>query len=603
MKSSVLFCVLLFGFSMCAVKSVAQTTYYVATTGSDANPGTIDAPLLTIAKAVSLTSNGSNTTIYVRGGTYNSVSTLKIPVSGTKNGTAVNRIKLFGYPGDPRPLLNFSGQTVASSNIGVQLKASYWHIKGIDIYKAGDNGMHIAGSNNIIEFCTFFENNDSGLQLDDGAANNQVVNCDSYFNKDAADGNADGFAVKLLVGTGNSFRGCRAWNNSDDGWDGLLDDTNNGNPSTTYDSCICFRNGYLKNNSASVGNGNGFKMGGNNKLHDAKLTRCLAMYNRSKGFDQNNNNGSMTLYNCTGYKNGRNYGMANNAPDPGEVMVLKNCVSYAGVNSNQIWAGATLQNNSWQGFTVTDADFLSVDTAGITGPRKPDGSLSDFNFMHLAPGSDLINAGVDVGLPFLGAAPDLGAFEYNPALPVKLASFTAITNDKDVTLNWSMTTESQNKGWTIERANVNNNASWTDLGFVKGAGNSNAATKYSFPDNAVSAGTYYYRLKQIDNNGKIAYSNTLLVIVGKKMKGIDMASYPNPFRGSSTIRFNVPTFSKVNLSVYNEEGKFVKTISNEMLDAGTYQKLFTGNELAAGRYILKLQVGNEWVTSSIIRIQ
>jgi hypothetical protein len=68
--------------------------------------------------------------------------------------------------------------------------------------------------------------------------------------------------------------------------------------------------------------------------------------------------------------------------------------------------------NSWNApFQATEADFLSVDTTGLRGPRKPDGSLPDLPFLHLVQGSDLIDAGTDVGLPFNGPAPDLGAFE------------------------------------------------------------------------------------------------------------------------------------------------------------------------------------------------
>ena len=68
--------------------------------------------------------------------------------------------------------------------------------------------MHInGGSFNIIEFCSFSGNGDSGLQLDNGASGNQIINCDSYQNADPPDyGDADGFAPKLSVGGGNSFR-------------------------------------------------------------------------------------------------------------------------------------------------------------------------------------------------------------------------------------------------------------------------------------------------------------------------------------------------------------------------------------------------------------
>lgn len=125
----------------------------------------------------------------------------------------------------------------------------------------------------------------------------------------------------------------------------------------------------------------------------------------------------MTLLNCTAFSNGSNYGMSGPI-DPGSVMTLKNCIS-AGTGSISILSTAVQATNSWMSpFVVTNADFVSVDTAGVRGARNPDGSLPALTFMHLAAGSDLIDAGTHVGLPYLGSAPDLGAYEYDPSSDV-----------------------------------------------------------------------------------------------------------------------------------------------------------------------------------------
>jgi hypothetical protein len=92
---------------------------------------------------------------------------------------------------------------------------------------------------------------------------------------------------------------------------------------------------------------------------------------------------------------------------------------------------AQLTANSWQdGHVVTDADFAAVDSIGLRGPRKADGSLPDINFMHLASGSDLIDAGVSVGLSFNGAAPDLGCFETGGAFIARMRPSAAEQMDK-----------------------------------------------------------------------------------------------------------------------------------------------------------------------------
>jgi len=157
--------------------------------------------------------------IYLNQGTYNFTSTINI----SKNGTANHLISLISHPNNTqKPKLDFSSMNENSSNRGIQLNGNYWHIKGISVYKAGDNGMFIKGNNNLIEFCDFSENADTGLQIGNGGANNTILNCDSFFNADSSLENADGFASKLDAGTGNKFIGCRAWQNLDDGWDGYL---------------------------------------------------------------------------------------------------------------------------------------------------------------------------------------------------------------------------------------------------------------------------------------------------------------------------------------------------------------------------------------------
>ncbi len=382
--------------------------YYVATTGSDSNTGTLSSPFRTIAKAVSVVSAGE--TVYVRGGTYSLTATVTLSKNGTENAL----ISLFAYPGEI-PVLDFSEQSLSSGNRGVALTGSYWHVRGISITGAGDNGMIISGgSHNLIEMCNFYRNRDTGLQLDNGASDNTVRNCDSYCNADPPDyGDADGFAPKLTVGSGNHFFGCRAWLNCDDGWDGYLRGTDD--VTNSIENCWSFRNGYREDgtDAGENANGNGFKMGGSDDrslMHNLTLKNCLAFANKAKGFDQNNNTGSMTLYNCTGQGNGvANYRIKSELA-AGKVLTLKNCAEYGG--KVELGAFAVQEKNSWLSpFVVTADDFRSLDTTGACGPRKADGSLPHIEYMHLAPGSDLIDAGVDVGMPYMGRAPDLGCFE------------------------------------------------------------------------------------------------------------------------------------------------------------------------------------------------
>jgi hypothetical protein len=350
----------------------------------------------------------SGQTIVMAQGTYVLNNRINISASGT----AQDLITLIGKEGQSRPLLDFSAMTENSANQGIILNANYWHIKGIDVFKAGDNGMQIRGSNNLIEFCTFSECADTGLQIDNGAANNTILNCDSFYNADSTIENADGFACKLNAGTGNKFIGCRAWQNLDDGWDGYLRGTDN--ITTTYENCWAIKNGYLKDGTKGNGDGNGFKTGGSDdKLlkHNAIYSNCIAVGNVYDGFDHNSNRGDVTLYNCSAYDNGKNYSFSNT--NPVGTLIIKNSNTLGSFGSI---AATTLDitNNSWQdGINVTSEDFESINYNQLTSARKADGSLPDVTFFHLTLGSDMINKGVNVGLPFSGSAPDLGAFESN----------------------------------------------------------------------------------------------------------------------------------------------------------------------------------------------
>ncbi len=407
-------------------------TYYVAVNGSDANTGlSIGEPLAKIATAVGKLAPGD--TIYVRGGTYVTTAQISLSSGGVDS---TRRTCLLAYPGE-RPLLDFSSigtPRVSGSADGIRLTGRYWHVKGIDIKGAPHNGMQINGGwYNIVEFCSFFENRNTGLQISNLGSYNRIINCDSYANRDSSsassyDGNADGFAPKLDNGTYNYFYGCRAWQNSDDGWDGYVRPSQpvagKDTMTTIIENSWCFANGYMKNGAVGTGNGNGFKMGGGDAKnsisngdslrHRMILTNCLAFDNKVKGFDQNNDRGTMTLLNCTGYRNG-----SYNFAIPGFIRVtstltVKNCISLAspGVTLAGV-PNAIVAANSWSApFSgATEGDFLSVDTAGVRGPRKADGSLPDVQFMHLSSTSAFVDAGTAVGLPYHGSKPDLGCFE------------------------------------------------------------------------------------------------------------------------------------------------------------------------------------------------
>ncbi len=287
--------------------------YWIATTGADSNAGTKAAPLATLAAALPKVKPG--VTLWLEAGTYKLTATLDVI------------FKYSGEPGKPvtlkaasgRPVLDFSGQARGvDENRGINLLANYWHIQGIELTKAADNCIAIAGSNNIVEDVIVHECGDTGIQItapssqatdDTRAANNTVVNCDSWGNLDSTTGgeNADGFAAKLRIGPGNVFKGCRAWNNADDGWDLFAADD-----VVRIENSWAFSNGKPIGGSNPQGDGNGFKLGGEpngagqgGAVH--LVSGSFAFENKACGFVRNNNPELPKLTSCGAKSNKTDY--------------------------------------------------------------------------------------------------------------------------------------------------------------------------------------------------------------------------------------------------------------------------------------------------------
>jgi hypothetical protein len=329
----------------------SASALYVAPNGTDSAAGTQAAPT-TLTSAISRITSGG--TIYMRGGTYRYSQTVTIPAGN--NGTASDRTELAAYPGET-PVLNFSAQSEDPANRGLAVNGSYWHVKGLVVERAGDNGIFVGGSNNILERTVTRFNRDTGLQLSRMASstpssqwpsNNLILSAESHDNADSDGEDADGFAAKLTSGPGNVFRYAVSHNNIDDGWD-LYTKTDTGPIGTvTIEDSLAYDNGTLTDGSqAGNGDRNGYKLGGDDIPVNHVVRRSIAYHNGKHGFTYNSNPGSMTVSDNISIDNAqRNYNF-----DAGTSVFRNNtsCRSGSGTNdriignadsSNQFWSGS-----------------------------------------------------------------------------------------------------------------------------------------------------------------------------------------------------------------------------------------------------------------------
>jgi hypothetical protein len=416
-------------------------TFFVAPAGSDDNPGTQEKPFATVQRAQAAAAAGD--TVYIRGGTYMMQESQIARKQGIwayvtfldKSGAQGKPIKYWAYENE-RPVFDFS--RVKPENLRVnafQVNASWVHLKGLEVIgvqvtiKGHTQSICFAndGSHNVYELLSMHDGQAIGIYSVRGS-DNLFLNCDAYRNydytsDDGKGGNVDGFGCHPPKGaTGNVFRGCRAWLNSDDAFDCI-----GAHESVTFENCWALYSGY-GTKFEKLGDGNGFKVGGYGTTPVERLPKvlprhtvrfCLAVRNKSSGFYSNHHIGGSDWLNNTACRNGTNFNMlsrlADNLTDvPGYGHKLRNNLGYKGGREISQFdpAKSDAANNSFtMDLALSDKDFLSLDESELVGPRQPSGDLPAVRFMHPAPGSVLIDKGVDVGLPFRGAAPDLGAFE------------------------------------------------------------------------------------------------------------------------------------------------------------------------------------------------
>lgn len=185
---------------------------------------------------------------------------------------------------------------------------------------------------------------------------------------------------------------------------------------------------------------------------------------------------------------------------------------------------------------------------------------------------------------------ETGNFTIGNPLPAEVSLFTGkLNNSGAVNLVWKAETETNNSGWEIERKS---NTVWKNLGFVKGRGTSTIAKNYNFEDRSAENGTHYYRLKQIDLDGKFKYSDVIEVTVDKPLTFSLGQNYPNPFNPKTVIPFSVASKVNVSLKLYDILGREIKTMMNEEKDAGNYFVDLEAVDLSSGVYFYKIQAGN-----------
>jgi len=250
--------------------------------------------------------------------------------------------------------------------------------------------------------------------------------------------------------------------------------------------------------------------------------------------------------------------------------------------------GATFTDfSTWKSGSGQDANSksIAVNFSSTTDLHLTAGSIGDVNLTGTPVGSITTDYDAEVrsvSFPYMGADENLSS-----PLPVELASFTGSARGRNVELLWNTATESNNNGFEVQK---NVNGSWTKIGFVDGAGTSNAPHSYNFVYVNSAASKYSYRLKQIDRNGKFTYSNSVEVATTLTAEDFTLSqNYPNPFNPSTKFSFAAKSAERTTLKIYNVVGQEVATLFNGVAQPDQiYTLSFNAKDLPSGMYFYVL---------------
>ncbi len=185
-------------------------------------------------------------------------------------------------------------------------------------------------------------------------------------------------------------------------------------------------------------------------------------------------------------------------------------------------------------------------------------------------------------------------------IPVELVSFSATSSGTQVNLNWATASETNNRGFSIERSS---GSEFETIGFVAGYGTTTESRQYSYTDNQIASGTYTYRLKQIDFDGTFEYSKLAEVNVVGAAKFNLAQNYPNPFNPVTSISWESSVAGWQTLQVYDVLGEVVATLVNEYRPAGNYHVQWDASDVPSGIYVYQLKSGSDISSKKMILLK
>lgn len=322
--------------------------------------------------------------------------------------------------------------------------------------------------------------------------------------------------------------------------------------------------------------------------------------------------GTMTITKCKIFNNKSlgssttDFGGVGLTPSAGNIILKIDSCSFSGNNGARTTGndiGARINNANTFSITVNETTFNTgaIDIGGgstnscagntfrITNSGNPTISYS-------GSGACVLGAGSNTSAPHTFTSPAIPTFTGTCSnftiLPIELTRFEGDCNNDEIVLNWQTASEKNNSLFYVEKSA--DGIQFHTIGTVKGAGTTHQKTNYTFIDENKTENINYYRLKQIDYNGKENYSSIISVdhdcLVQPKT---EIMAYPNPTNGLLAIDFKLFKSSSFRFEIIDGLGRIISTSAESKYESGLQSFNLDLNSVREGIYILRVWLGEE----------
>ena len=190
----------------------------------------------------------------------------------------------------------------------------------------------------------------------------------------------------------------------------------------------------------------------------------------------------------------------------------------------------------------------------------------------------------------------------NVPVPVKFLGFDVTKKNNSAVLNWSVENESALTDKYIIESSANS-IKFSPVGTIVASNSGRGSNSYNFIQDNLSAisnsGVLYYRIKQIDKDGKFVYTPTKTVRLDGKSFAVNAS--PNPVKSSTKVSIDLIEQSKIIISITDATGKNIKSMEVQGFKGANIKDLNLSN-LSSGNYVMKVQAGSEIKSLPLVKV-